>query len=297
MSCELCEVTSQGQQGVSDGVAVSVANGDPRDELMFKKAGYDIVRCRMCGLMRTVVPPAFAAETIYTEDYFQGGQADGYSDYLGSEAVLAGEYARRLEFLRSYVSMGKLLEIGCATGGFLEHARRHFSVQGVDVSDFAVQAARAKGLDVECSSVEDSKIICPPYDVVAMFDAIEHLRHPARTLAQIHSLLSANGYVFVTTGDARSRVARLFGKHWRLMTPPQHLWFFDRRTIVALLERLHFRVLDVRYLWRRVPLSLAWYQLFRGRLGAMPLGLGSIVLPVNLYDTMTIVAGKSHKPK
>jgi hypothetical protein len=51
-------------------------------------------------------------------------------------------------------------------------------------------------------------------------------------------------------------------------------------------------VLDVRYLWRRVPVSLAWYQLFRGRLGALPFGLGNVALPVNLYDTMTIVAGK-----
>jgi SAM-dependent methyltransferase len=238
------------------------------------------------------VPSAFAAEAIYTEEYFQGGRPDGYSDYLGSEAFLAEEYVRRIEFIRSYVSTGRLLEVGCATGGLLAHARKYFAVQGLDVSEFAVRAARAKSLDVECSSVEASKIARPPYDVVAMFDAIEHLRNPARTLAYIHSLLAVKGYLFLTTGDAKSIVARVFGKHWRLMTPPQHLWFFDRRTIVALLERLHFKVLDVRYLWRRVPLSLAWYQLFRGQLGAMPLGLGNLVLPVNLYDTMTVVASK-----
>jgi hypothetical protein len=123
-----------------------------------------------------------------------------------------------------------------------------------------------------------------------MFDVIEHLRSPARTLAHIHSLLAVNGYLFVTTGDAKSLVARSFGRYWRLMTPPQHLWFFDRGTIVALLERLDFKVLDVRYLWRRVPLSLVCYQLFRGKLGRTPFGLGDFVLPVNLYDTMTIVA-------
>jgi cyclopropane fatty-acyl-phospholipid synthase-like methyltransferase len=121
-----------------------VANGDRRDERMFRKAGYDIVRCCECGLMRTAVPPAFAAETIYSEEYFQGGQPDGYCDYLGSEAFSVGEYARRVEFVGSYVSGGRLLEVGCATGGFLAHARKNFTVQGLDVSDFARRRRAAR---------------------------------------------------------------------------------------------------------------------------------------------------------
>jgi SAM-dependent methyltransferase len=291
-ACELCSSPSQGRRDAADGVQEPEARGDRRDEFMFSIAGYDIVRCGTCGLMRTSVPPGFAANAIYTEEYFQGSRSDGYCDYLGSEAFLVEEYETRIEFIRSCVPAGRLLEVGCATGGFLAQARKYFSVQGVDVSKFAVQAACRKGLDVECSSVEESTIARPPYDAVVLFDTLEHLKSPGRTLAHIHSLLAANGRLFLTTGDARSLLARVLGKRWRLMTPPQHLWFFDRRTIVALLERLEFRVLDVRYLWRRVPVSLAWYQLFRGRLGALPFGLGNVALPVNLYDTMTIVAGK-----
>jgi len=292
MSCELCNAaTGAGIEG-PDVRPTPQANGQGRDDVLFRKAGYDIVRCRTCGLVRTAVPRGFAADAIYTEDYFQGRRPDGYFDYLSSETFLAEEYASRLDFVRSYVSTGRLLEVGCATGGFLAHARRHFSVQGVDVSNFAVQAAQAKGLEVECNSIEASTITKPPYDVVVMFDTVEHLPHPGEALARIHSLLSTRGYVFITTGDIGSAMARGLGKRWRLMTPPQHLWFFDRRTIGALLEAVGLRVSDVRYLWRRVPLSLAWYQVVRGKMGPLPFGLGNIVLPVNFHDTMTIVAGK-----
>ncbi|MEO5728027.1 MAG: hypothetical protein ABI134_10725, partial [Byssovorax sp.] len=63
-----------------------------------------------------------------------------------------------------------------------------------------------------------------------------------------------------------------------------------KKSLTTLLERLGFEVLAVEYPWRKVPISLAWYQLFRGAAGSLPDALGRLVLPINLFDTMTVIA-------
>jgi len=263
----------------------------------FVARGYQILGCPHCRLRWTHIPAssAFDPKALYTQAYFEGGVPDGYYDYVGSEAFLVREYAKRLEVIRSYQASGRLLEVGCATGAFLAHAGRYFSTEGIDVSAFAVQEARGKGLKVTCGTLDDADL-APPYDVAVLFDTIEHLEAPARTLTRLHALLAPRGYVVITTGDAGSVLARLSGRAWRLMTPPQHLWFFSKRNLRLLLERLGFEVRSARYRWRLVPVSLMWYQLVRGRLGLPHPVLNQMVLPVNLYDTVTVVAQRRPDP-
>ena len=265
-------------------------SGTPREVYAVK--GWPILRCERCGLRWTDARGLDAA-AIYTEEYFQGGMPDGYFDYLGSERSLRDEYEARLALIQRHLRPrrgGRLLEVGCATGGFLEIARRAFEVQGLDVSAFAANEARRKGLDVACGTLRGSATLHPPYDVIALFDTIEHLPEPAATLGQAHALLSPGGTLVLSTGDAESPLARITGKRWRLMTPPQHLWFFGKKSLTTLLSRLGFEVLAAEYPWRNVPVSLAWYQLFRGAVGALPDAIGGLVLPVNLFDTMTVIA-------
>jgi SAM-dependent methyltransferase len=281
MSGESCEACQQRFTDAEEGAG---------QRTVWVKNGYRILRCDRCGLLATEVPDGFDAAGIYTRDYFQGGVPDGYYDYLESEALLAREHAHRLELLRSCVASGKLLEIGCASGGFLAHAREHFMVQGLDVSAFAVESARRRGLDVLQGSLEEHGPLNSPYDLVAAFDTVEHLPRPRRTLGRAFALLRPGGYLVLTTGDAHSLLARLCGRYWRLMTPPQHLWFFAPHNLTALLTGLGFSEVSVRYRSRHVPLSLAWHQLFRGRVRPLPGMIGRRVLRLNLFDTMTVVA-------
>jgi SAM-dependent methyltransferase len=188
------------------------------------------------------------------------------------------------------VPSGKLLEIGCAAGGFLEHARKHFAVQGLDVSEFAVEAAKRRGLDVAVGSLEECEILNPPYDAVVAYDTIEHLPRPRQTMGRAFSLLRPGGCLVLTTGDAGSLLARATGRHWRLLTPPQHLWFFGRNSMTALLTGLGFEGISIQYRSRHVPVSLAWHQLFRGRVRPLPEWIGQRVLRLNLFDTMTVLA-------
>jgi SAM-dependent methyltransferase len=261
-------------------------------ELAFTVKGFPIVRCPGCKLLWTDTRPGFDPSGIYTEEYFQGGVPDGYSDYLGSEVLLAREFETRLKFIRSFRPGGKLFEIGCATGGFLKQAKKYFAVQGTDVSEFAVQEAREKGLDVRCGEFDPSKANASPYDVFVLFDTIEHLPDPIDTIRKLGRCLAPGGTVFLTTGDSASLLARMLGPRWRLMTPPQHLWFFSRQSLTRLLSDLGFEVLGVEYPWRLVPVQLVWYQAFRGRGRSLPGWFDALAVPVNLFDSMMVVARK-----
>jgi predicted SAM-dependent methyltransferase len=68
-------------------------------------------------------------------------------------------------------------------------------------------------------------------DVITMFDVIEHLPQPREVLARCYRYLKPGGVIVITTGDFASIVARWAGAKWRLMTPPQHLWYFTKESL------------------------------------------------------------------
>lgn len=265
---------------------------EDHEVILYSIAGFDIVKCR-CGLARTSLPEGFDAASIYTREYFQGGQPDGYADYTGSVDALRGEFRRALE--RLPIRRGKLVEIGCAYGFFLDEAAGTFEAYGVEVADAAREAALNRGHTV--TDTLDSRILNKgPFDVAVMLDVIEHLESPADTLRELHDAMRPGASLLITTGDFGSAVARLMRRHWRLMTPPQHLWFFTHQTITRLLSNQGFQVTSIDYPWKRVPLQLAAYQL--GRLFSGGQRLASVIpsraaIPVNLFDAMRILATRS----
>jgi hypothetical protein len=96
---------------------------------------------------------------------------------------------------------------------------------------------------------------------VVMLDVIEHLINPVPAIREVHDMMAEGGGLLITTGDWESLAARWMGRYWRLMTPPQHLFFISRGSITKLLERAGFEVLDFVHPWKLVPLGLTAYQL------------------------------------
>ncbi len=188
-----------------------------------------------------------------------------------------------------------MLDIGCAYGFFLQEARRYFDVYGVEIAAEAAEHCRSKALDVR-TGIADANAFASlgELDVVTLFDVIEHLPAPAETLALSHRHIKPGGILVLTTGDFGSFFARLFGPKWRLMTPPQHLWFFTRDSIARLAERLGFTLVSFEHPAKIVPLSLIAFQLRRmaGRNVRKVETASRIGLPVNLFDAMRVVLQK-----
>ena len=263
---------------------------------LYSKHGCDIFKCRECGLGRSETSE-FDPARYYTKDYFSGQHADGYGDYLGSEGVLRREFARMVDVIRQYCAGGRLIELGCAYGFFLKEARRYFDVAGIELADDAAAHARQAGLNVLSGVADEGNLArLGAADVIVLLDVIEHLPDPRATLELAVRHLNPGGIVVITTGDFASLYARLAGAHWRLMTPPQHLWFFTPDSIGRLADGLGLRVESLSHPAKVVPLSLILFQLRRmlGLRGGV--AAGSVGIPLNLFDAMRIVLRKPMQP-
>lgn len=262
--------------------------------LLYRKHGCDIFRCPACGIGRTETR-SFDPLAYYNADYFSGKHSDGYADYVGAESVLRREFAHTVDFVRRFVPKGRLLELGCAYGFFLQEARRHFEVGGIELAEEAAEHCRKSGLNVATGIADEATLAgFGNVDVIVLLDVIEHLPDPRETLALCLKRLNPGGILVLSTGDFGSLSARLAGSGWRLMTPPQHLWFFSEQSIRRLGTSLGLTVEHFDHPWKFVPLSLIAFQLRRIlnlRTAAEP-STSRLGLPVNLFDAMRVVLRK-----
>ena len=257
---------------------------------LYSKNRCDILQCAACGLGRTETA-AFDPSAYYTNGYFSGEQTDGYADYLGAEPVLRREFVRTLAFIRRYRRSGKLLEVGCAYGFFLQEAKRHFEVSGIELARDAAAHCRRNGLAVDTGAADEINLnLRGPFDVIVLLDVIEHLPDPHETLALLAGRLAPGGIIVLTTGDFGSLTARAFRSTWRLMTPPQHLWFFTAGSMDRLAQRAGLAIEALDHPWKIVPLSLIAYHLGRMVGSRVKLPAASRTgVPVNLFDAMRVV--------
>ena len=262
-----------------------------------------LARCRSCGyifLPRTPdLPDRVAA--LYAGDYFTGAE---FGDYAGQRPTFARnfqDYLRRMA--RAGASGGRLLEVGCAYGFFLEQAQPAFEAIGIDVNAAAIDAARAIGTNAICDEFLEH-VFPSPFDVVCIWDTIEHVLDPRAYLDKARDVLTDRGWLFLTTGDIGSLMARMRGPRWRMIHPPSHVNYFSRATMTKLLESAGFEVLSIRSVGTRRDLVNALHLL--GLFSKKPIvrrsaaalerilagRVPSVSLYLNLHDIMFVAARK-----
>lgn len=283
------------------------ARVDPGNALVWRKDGYDIVKCPSCGLVfRDEVPDERALGLIYDANYFrdQPDRPDrhGYADYLRDASLHRANARRRLRLMTARMPQrGRLLDVGCAAGFFVDEARHAgWEASGIDVSAAMADWARSQlGVPVVCATFAQAEIAPTLYDAITMWDYIEHSIDPRKDLAKAGEHLRPGGILALSTGDIGTLTARLAGHRWHLLTPEHHNFFFDTRTLRRLLEKTGFDVLEARHRASLYSVAHVLYKLgASGRLGvvrraASRLGRSSLGLagvPINLHDIVTVVA-------
>lgn len=267
-----------------------LCEGSSESRLLFHTSRA-IFQCTACSLV--YADPRNAPAPDYSEDYYRDGV---YADYLADRDAIQRNAPRVLEELERTVEGRRLLDVGCATGFFLESARvRRWDVRGLEASEYASDYARRElGLQVETASIVSPPEGLPQFDVVTLWDTIEHLDRPDLALCNIRKLLHPNGVLVFSTGDYASLLRRLTGKRWRLFADPTHNFFFDERTLRLMLKRAGFEVLRVTRRGKRVSLSLILHQSglpLSGRFRTWLLAKGwNPSVYINLRDVVTIFA-------
>lgn len=275
------------------------ACGGDTIEPAFRLRGCHLARCMECGLLFVSdAPPPENLSKLYGEEFFRFGHKFGRLEQPLPGALRNA--ASRLRWLNR--PPGMLLDVGCATGDFLVCARdAGWRVAGVEWSPFAAKEARRRGLDVQNAPFLSASFALQTFDVVTLWDYIEHVPNPLAHLERAHSLLKPGGCLMLSTGDTASLVARLSGRRWHLMIPPKHLFFFSRDNLRRILERSGFRVTWIR--WPGKYVNLGFVVDKAASLFPSPItravartfdrsGLGRMDLYMNLRDIMTTAADK-----
>lgn len=201
---------------------------------------YGTVReCLDCGLVYTSPRPVPGA-------LLSGYEENEDSDYDSERDSRSMNAHISLAMIRRHAPGGRLLEVGCANGFFLNAARMSYETVGVEPSRSARDYACGKlRLDVPAATMEDARFPDACFDAVALIDVIEHLADPLAVLREAARVTKPGGVLYLVTPDVESLSALVLrGRWWGLR--PAHIFYFSPRTLAAMLEKAGYRVVESR---------------------------------------------------
>ena len=202
----------------------------------------DIVQCNRCRL-------------IFSNPQLQPDQVLDLYRAVEDPLYLEETMARERTFVRSLFQLhdlakppGRLLDVGCYTGVFMKTAAAAgWKVTGVELSAWAAAIAQREGHgQVHASALDGAGLEAASFDVITLWDVLEHLSLPAAMLENVRRLLKPGGIVAISTHRVDSLAARLLGGRYPFFMD-MHLVHFSKATLERMLRDCGFEVLA----WRR----------------------------------------------
>jgi SAM-dependent methyltransferase len=155
-------------------------------------------------------------------------------------------YNKILDYFESIMgSPGSVLDIGCGQGDFLVSAtKKGWKAQGTEYSESAIQLCVNYGLDVY--SLESSRsMLQGSYNLVTLFEVVEHLLCPNSVLSEAYQLLQPGGFLYITTPNASSLLRLLEKDNFQILRYPEHLIVFTPSGLRSILASTGFEVLRI----------------------------------------------------
>ncbi|MCL4418583.1 class I SAM-dependent methyltransferase [Patescibacteria group bacterium] len=217
----------------------------------------------------------------------------GYADSLKISSNLV------LPIIKNYIPKGKILDVGCATGEFLQVARNFgYTAEGLELSKWSSEIARKKGLKIYRQSLKTlSKKFPKRYDIITLFGVIEHFEFPADEINYLNILLKPGGILVVWTGDVDSIMSKILRRRWWYWQG-QHIQYFSHKSLNTLFKKRGFE-----HIATNIYPFVATYKLMHNYLGryyfrpwimklVKPLFLLKPAWTIRLPGEMLYVAGK-----
>jgi 2-polyprenyl-3-methyl-5-hydroxy-6-metoxy-1,4-benzoquinol methylase len=216
-----------------------------RYRALWSKGGAHYVRCSECTLVyeNPRLTEIELRDFYSAESYFvnPGGEKDtaGYEDYFQQcSPGLLQEYFSILQSHAAKKSSIRFLDLGCGPGGLLDEAGRHgWNASGLEISRWAVEKGRAEGLDIIEGTLRDAHFAEGEFDVISMFDVLEHLPHPRDTVSEIARVLRPGGILVIETPNVEGFFVRsLYGATSDMVKPRAHICLYSQKTARRLME-------------------------------------------------------------
>jgi 2-polyprenyl-3-methyl-5-hydroxy-6-metoxy-1,4-benzoquinol methylase len=212
---------------------------------------HQLVSCTQCGLQ--YVSPRLRADAVL-EGYAGGSDEQFVSQARGRE-ITFGKCLDAIEEIWNR-EPGRLLDIGTGGGSFPYIAsKRGWKADGCEPNRWLCNwALENYGLPVRPGTVFEQNYPAGSYDVVTLWDVLEHTPDPKTEIREIHRLLKEDGLLVINYPDIGSWVARMMGRSWVFLLDV-HLYYFTRDTIQKLLRDAGFDVIRIRPHFQRLALG------------------------------------------
>jgi 2-polyprenyl-3-methyl-5-hydroxy-6-metoxy-1,4-benzoquinol methylase len=217
----------------------------------FFKIGFDFYECNQCGFIFIhPVPDEGIIQDQYSKEYYEN-----QARYIVPAKNNLEVWSRRIATIEKYLPLQKLkdeeksiLDIGCATGIFLEIARNSgWEIYGIEYSDYSAKLAADKLGEERIQNTNFEGYESPrKLTAITAWAVIEHVSAPKSFLEKANMLLEENGILAFSTVNTSSLNGRLFKKRWRYFNPPEHLSFFNLNNIRRILNDTGFDLLEYK---------------------------------------------------
>jgi 2-polyprenyl-3-methyl-5-hydroxy-6-metoxy-1,4-benzoquinol methylase len=214
--------------------------GSPHTVFAFALGLYRIVKCRRC---RFAWP-----EPLPSEDEIIQFYRDCHHPTAVGDTINFPERESVIRTIRRLCLAGaKILDVGCGFGHYLDIAKRYgFRTFGVEPDAGRAAEAQKKGHSVYIGTLSPSAFEGIRFDVVILNHVVEHLLNPQEVVSQIREHLKENGILYIATPNFGGAICTVEGSHHTHFTPPEHISYFTRASLVRLLTRCGFRLIRER---------------------------------------------------
>lgn len=221
-------------------------------ELWAQYLSYKAVRCKKCGFIW--INPSLNDRGL--EKYYQDYIGMRFKDEVKTKQRQV-QYQIDKSFIESYVSQGRVLDVGCSGGFFLNVLSDAFEKYGVEIDREAVRYAQKNypfGNNILHLSLLDAPYPKEYFDLVIMRGVIEHLPDPCAFLKKVSYFLKRGGHFYIAaTPNVDSFCADLYREKWNQFHPIRHLFYFSPRTLSKLCASLGLKLIAKDFPYLETP--------------------------------------------
>jgi 2-polyprenyl-3-methyl-5-hydroxy-6-metoxy-1,4-benzoquinol methylase len=215
-------------------------------DFLYQIKGDRILQCQSCSMIFAESQP-FDKMQMYSQAYYSGSsESAGYQSYESELTSHQATFRQRLKSCERLLGRkGVLLDYGCAVGHLGKTAKDlGWRVFATDLSYYAVEAAHQQfGLDGFVSDLAEPPLKRQQFDMVTLYDVIEHMSEPRQILERLQPLIKDHGLLHVTTPNVESWSARMMRDFWYHFKPQEHLLYFSKVTLERILSECGFEIL------------------------------------------------------